>query len=120
MSLRLTQQFCLILLSLFKPSMNILFPVAALLFFQSVSCSVATLSPLLLASGAANSDKTGYYIVVLKEDITHERFKDIISQVVPLSEDAELHGSVERIVKAFTVKLSEHALNSVSIQNFEV
>ena len=89
--------------------------LAALLFFQSVSCSGATLSPLLLASGAADSDKTGYYIVVLKEDTTHERFKDIISQVVPLSDDAELHGSVERIAKAFTVKLSEHALNSVSI-----
>ena len=70
---------------------------------------------MLMASGAADSDKTGCFIVVLKEDTTHERFLAIKSQVVSMTEDEKLHGSVEAIVKAFTVKLSDHALSIVSV-----
>ena len=72
---------------------------------------------MLLASGAADSDKTGCYIVVLKDSTTHERFMDIKSQVVSMTEDDKLHGSVEAVVKAFTVKLSDHALSIVSVVN---
>ena len=86
-----------------------------LLFVQSVCNCSGTLSPMLMASGAADSDKTGCYIVVLKEDTTHERFLAIKSQVVSMTEDEKLHGSVEAIVKAFTVKLPDHALSIVSV-----
>ena len=85
-----------------------------LLFALAVSATSATLSPLLMATGAAESEKTGCYIVVLKDDTTLERFQSIISEVVSMSMDAKLHGSVQRIAKAFTVKLSDHALNVVS------
>ena len=86
----------------------------ALLFVQSVCNCSGTLSPVLLAGGAADSDKTGCYIVVLKDDITHDRFTAIKSQVVSMTEDEELHGSMEAVVKAFTVKLSDRALSIVS------
>ena len=33
---------------------------------------------------------------------------------LPLAEDKEVHGSVETVVKALTVKLSEHALSTVA------
>ena len=88
----------------------------AFLFALSVySCSAASTCPLLLASRAADSDKTGHYIVVLKDGTTHERFEDIRSKVVSMTEDEEVHGSVERVMKAFTVKLSDRALSTVSI-----
>ena len=88
----------------------------ALLFVLSVcSCSAASTCPLLLSSGAADSEKSGYYIVVLKDDTTHERFEEIKSKVVSMTEDEKVHGSVERVVKAFTVKLSQDALTTVSI-----
>ena len=70
---------------------------------------------MLLASGAADSDKTGCYIVVLKDGTTHERFMAIKSHLVSMTEDEELHGSVEAVVKAFTVNLSDHALSIVSV-----
>ena len=89
----------------------------ALLFVLSLNSCSGVLSPLLTASGAADSDKTGYYIVVLKDDIPLERFKEIQSQVVSMTEDEELHGSVERVLKAFTVKLSDRARSIVSLIN---
>ena len=88
-----------------------------LLLTLTVSATSATLSPLLMATRAAESEKTGCYIVVLKEDTILERFQNIISEVVPMSMDTKLHGSVQRIAKAFTVKLSDHALNIVSFCN---
>ena len=86
-----------------------------LLFVQSVCNCSGTLSPVLMASGAADSDKTGCYMVVLKGDTAHERFMDIKSQVVSMTEDKKLHGSVEAVVKTFTVKLSDHALSIVRV-----
>ena len=86
----------------------------ALLFVQHVCNCSGTLSPILLARGAADSDKTSCYIVVLKDGTTHERFMAIKSQVVSMTEDKQLHGSVEAVVKAFTVKLSDRALSTVS------
>ena len=98
-----------------KPNLSISCPAfIALLFVWSVCKCSGTLSPVLLSSGAADSDKTGCYIVVLKDDTTHERFIVIKSQVVSMTEDKELHGSVEAVVKAFTVKLPAQALFIVS------
>lgn len=99
-----------------NPPMSCLF--VALLFVLSVcSCSAASTCPLVRASGAADSDKTGYHIVVLKDGTTHERFEDIKSKVVSMTEDKKVHGSVETIVKAFSVKLSDDALSNVSVFN---
>ena len=90
----------------------LLFSLATLLLFQTVWLT-RTLRPLFKASGASERDKTGCYIVVLKEETTHEMFQSILSQVVQMSTDVKLHGSAERLVKAFTVKLSNEALHEV-------
>ena len=91
----------------------ILVLLAALLLFQTL-CLTAALRPLLRASGVSEKDKTGCYIVVLKEETSHEMFQSIVSQVVQMSTDAQVHGSVERVAKAFTVKLSDDALQVVN------
>lgn len=97
------------LVTIFSAGMCLLF------ILQNTPSSVATLSPLMSASRAPSSDKTGYYIVVLREDTSLETFQNILSQVAPISMDAHIHGSVQRVMKAFTVKLSDHALNIVSM-----
>ena len=70
--------------------------------------------PLLRATGVAESDKTGCYIIVLNKTTSAEKFQNIQSRVVEMSEDAKVYGSVQRVAKAFTVKLSDTALESVS------
>ena len=97
--------------------MSCSFSVALLFVLSVCSYAAASTCPLLLASGAEDSDKTGNYIVVLKDETTHERFEDIKSKVVSMTEDEEVHGSVETVVKAFTVKLSDRALSTVSTLN---
>lgn len=93
-----------------------LYSLATLLFVQAaVSVSEGSLCPLLKASGVSSSEKTGSYIVVLKEETSHEMFLNIKSQIEHLSTDAKLHGSVEKVAKAFTVRLTDLALNIVSI-----
>ena len=87
------------------------------LVLQRMPSSVATLSPLMAASNVPDSDKSGYYIVVLRDETTHDTFQDICSWVVQISTDTQLHGSVEGLVKAFTVKLSDDALHAVSSYN---
>lgn len=70
--------------------------------------------PLLRATGAAESDKTGCFIVVLNKATTAENFTNILNKVLEMSEDAKVYGSVQKIAKAFTVKLSEIAVETVS------
>ncbi len=69
--------------------------------------------PVLHASGDAQ--RTGCYIVVLKEATTSEEFKSVLDRVVDMAEDAKLYGSVSTVAKAFTVKLSPGALLEVRI-----
>ena len=98
-----------------NPPMSCLF--VALLFVLSVcSCSAASTCPLVQTSRAADSDKTGYSIVVLEDGTTHKRFKEIKSELESIKKDGKVR-SVERVVKAFTVKLSDDDLTYVSIFN---
>ena len=102
---------------------TILLPgLTIVLFFilQQTPSSVAKLSPLMTASSVPDSDKSGYYIVVLRDDTTHDMFEDVVSRVIPISTDVQLHGSVEGLVKAFTVKLSDDALHVVSRSNYGI
>ena len=88
--------------------------LAVLLLFQTVSLSEGTLCPLLRAAREASSEKTGSYIVVLKEETSHEMYLNIKAQVELLSTDQKLHGYTEKVAKAFTVRLTDFALNIVS------
>lgn len=62
---------------------------------------------------AGDAQRTGCYIVVLKEATTSKEFKDVLDRVVGMAEDAKLYGSVTMVAKAFTVKLSLEALEEV-------
>lgn len=79
--------------------------------------STETKCPLLRATGASESEKTGCYIVVLNKATTAENFTNILDKVLEMSEDAKVYGSVQKIAKAFTVKLSEIAVEAVSCMN---
>ena len=70
--------------------------------------------PLLKATGASEEDKTGCYIVVLNNATTADKFQEILGKVLNMSEDAKVYGSVQRVAKAFTVKLSEITVEVVS------
>lgn len=82
-----------------------------------MTTSTGTKCPLLRATGAAESEKTGCYIVVLNKATTAENFTNILDKVLEMSEDAKVYGSVQKIAKAFTVKLSEIAIETVSCIN---
>ena len=90
------------------------YSLAVLLLFQTVLLSEGALCPLLRAAKAASSEKTGSYIVVLKEETSHEMYLKIKAQIEQLSTDQKLHGSTEKVAKAFTVRLTDYALNTVS------
>ena len=95
-------KFCIILLLLL------------LVWLPKMTTSTETKCPLLRATGAAESEKTGCYIVVLNKATTAENFTNILDKVLEMSEDAKVYGSVQKIAKAFTVKLSEIAVEAVS------
>ena len=81
---------------------------------MTTSTDSETKCPLLKATGAAESEKTGCYIVVLNKATTAENFTIILDKVLEMSEDAKVYGSVQKVTKAFTVKLSEIAVETVS------
>ena len=85
-----------------------------LFLLSHVTLSAKTMCPLLRATGASASEKTGCFIIVLNKTTTADKFQDILSRVLNMSEDAKVYGSVQRVAKAFTVKLSEVALGVVS------
>lgn len=85
-----------------------------LAWLPNVTTSAETKYPLLKATGAIESEKTGCYIVVLNKATTAENFTNILDKVLEMSEDAKVYGSVQKVAKAFTVKLSEIAVETVS------
>ena len=85
-----------------------------LLFLSQVTLSAKTMCPLLRATGASASEKTGCFIIVLNRATSARKFQSILSEVIEMSKDAKVYGSVQRVAKAFTVKLSEDALEVVS------
>ena len=80
--------------------------------FAALARADAKRCPILHASGG--SETTGCYIVVLKEATTHDKFQEIVQRAVAMTDDAKVHGAVEKVIKAFTVKLSPYSLDAVS------
>ena len=74
--------------------------------------SVAGQCPVLRAAEGAN--KTGCYIVVLKNATTVEKFNEILRRGVDLADEHKVYGVTQKVCKAFTVKLSSYCLNLVS------
>jgi len=70
-------------------------------------------SPVIRAVGIAENDKTGCYVVVLKNS-TDATFETMKSTLLGMSQDLRLHGAVKTVAKAITVMLNESALSTVS------
>ena len=92
------------------------FCIAAAVLFISISGVIARQCPLLLARDGAM--KTGCYITMLKPETSHERMLDIVGEAQHMCDDSKLYGMVERLAKAFTMRLSKTALNAVSYQTW--
>ena len=67
-----------------------------------------------------DTEKTGCYIVVLKQATTAAKFQSVLQKVVQMADGAKLYGSVTRVAKAFTVKLSSYALHAVSPHTYHI
>ena len=100
-----------------RPNFYIILLLLLLIWLPKMTASTETKCPLLRATGAEESEKTGCFIVVLNKATTAENFTNILDKVLEMSEDAKVYGSVQRIAKAFTVKLSEIAVEAVSCVN---
>lgn len=76
----------------------------------AVGCA-ARRCPLLHAAEGVN--KTGCYIVVLRQATTPEKFDEILQTATNMAEESRAYGVVRTVSKAFTVKLSAYSLNLV-------
>ena len=82
--------------------------------FIAQSDNVDSKCPVLRATGVSESEKRGCYIVFVNRATNMETFLNIQSRVVErMNEDGKLYGSVHRVTKAFNVKLTDEALETV-------
>ena len=58
---------------------------------------------------------TGRYIVVLKEKTSPTELQQVLTRVLQVADDAKVYGYVEKVAKAFTVRLSSHSLELVKV-----
>ena len=56
---------------------------------------------------------TGCYIVAMKDDTSEADLQQVLTKAVKASDDAKVHGLVQKVKKAFTVKLNPYALEMV-------
>ena len=56
---------------------------------------------------------TGCYIVAMKDDTKEAEMQKVLTKAVKVSDDAKLYGMVQKVKKAFTVKLNPYALEMV-------
>ena len=56
---------------------------------------------------------TGCYIVAMKDDASEQELQQAATKAAKASDDAKLHGLVQKVKKAFTVKLNPYALEMV-------
>ena len=96
-----------------NPTTCIVLFFLGLALLPQITLSADAKCPLLRATGASASERTGCFIIMLNKTTTPEKFQEILSKVVNMSEDAKVYGSVQRVAKAFTIKLSEIALETV-------
>ena len=74
--------------------------------------------PLLRAADSAN--KTGCYIVVLREETSQDKVLEILHKATNLAEGKKVYGFVQNVLKAFTLKLSAYSLKLVSQYNLRL
>ena len=77
--------------------------------------AIATIDGSKVIHAPPGSDKTGCYMVKLKDDTSHDEFEKLTEKLLEESSDHHIFGKVEGSVsKIITVKLSEEAVDKVS------
>ena len=74
--------------------------------------ALAAPCPLLRAPESAI--KTGCYICVLHDDTSAEKFDEILQNSISYADGRKVYGSVQTVIKAFTLKLSAYSVARVS------
>ena len=74
--------------------------------------ALAAPCPLLRAPESAI--KTGCYICVLHDDTSAEKFDEILQNAISYADGHKVYGSVQTVIKAFTLKLSAYSVARVS------
>ena len=74
--------------------------------------ALAASCPLLRAPESAI--KTGCYICVLHDDTSAEKFDEILQNAISYADGHKVYGSVQTVIKAFTLKLSAYSVARVS------
>ena len=77
------------------------------------SCQEHELKRRPVIRRARDVPTTGCYIVAMKDDTSQEELMKVLRKAVSASDDAKLYGMVQRVKKAFTVKLNPYALEMV-------
>ena len=75
-------------MKLSRPKFCIILLLLLLVWLPKMTASTETKCPLLRATGAAESEKKGCFIVVLNKAIIAENFTNILDKVLEMSEDA--------------------------------
>ena len=88
--------------------------LGCLLIAATVLSAVKAQGQCPVLHAAEGAERTGCYIVVLKKATSAEEFQSVLRRVVGMADDAKVYGIVRNIAKAFTVKLSQEALQQVS------
>ena len=70
--------------------------------------------PLHRATGVSDTDKTGCYIIKLREDTSEESFQAAQLKVAQLSTDHRVLRSGQRVSKFITVRVADYPLETVS------
>ena len=84
--------------------------VSALCLIHILSYGFAR-KPLFRA--ARDAEKTGRYIVVLRDDVEDQQFDEILFRAVSLSNNKRAYGVIKTVEKAFTLKLNKISLEQV-------
>lgn len=93
--------------------MKPLFLATAFLCLCSILPSVYPRQKCPLLHAPEGAEKTGCYLVLMKEATPMKMYKSVMERVVNVSEGNKLYGSVQRVAMAFSVKLSTSALHEV-------
>ncbi len=92
------------------------FSVILLLAFSTLtSANEEEPCPLLMATGVSDSDKTGCFMVNLREDLSDTDYQSVLRRVTSLSANQQVVGAVRGGVANFvTIRASEYSLEAVS------
>ena len=97
-------------------AMASLFSIALLLLAMGIplaSCQEYASRRRPVIRRARDVPTTGCYIVAMKDETSEVEMQKVLTKTVKVSDDAKLHGMVQKVKKAFTVKLNLYALEMV-------